>query len=40
MTDAHWLNFYNSMSEVGVFPKGLEPKKGYSLAFVNKGTAK
>jgi NitT/TauT family transport system substrate-binding protein len=40
MTDAHWLNFYNSMSEVGVFPKGLDPKKGYSLAFVNKGIGK
>ncbi len=40
MTDAHWLHFYESMRDVGVFAKGLDPKKGYSLQFVNKGIGK
>lgn len=37
MTDARWASFYDSMASVGVFPKGLDVRRGYSLAFVNKG---
>jgi NitT/TauT family transport system substrate-binding protein len=40
MTDERWLRFYNSMADVGVLPKGLDPKKAYSLEFVNKGVGK
>jgi NitT/TauT family transport system substrate-binding protein len=37
MTDQRWKSFYDTMSNVGVFPKGLDVKKAYSLEFVNKG---
>ena len=37
MTDARWQRFYESMADVGIVPKGMDPKKGYSLEFVNKG---
>ena len=37
MTDARWKNFYETMAAVDVFPKGLDPRKAYSLEFVNKG---
>ena len=37
MTDARWERFYATMSEAGVFPTGLDVKRAYSLAFVNKG---
>src|SRR5260221_10326821 len=40
MTDARWARFYNSMADVGVLPKGVDPKKAYSLEFVNKGVGK
>jgi NitT/TauT family transport system substrate-binding protein len=40
MTDARWSHFYEQMAEVGVLPKGLDPRKGYSLQFVNKGVGK
>jgi NitT/TauT family transport system substrate-binding protein len=40
MTDARWLRFYNSMADVGVLPKGVDPKKAYTLEFVNKGIGK
>ncbi|HTR87393.1 MAG TPA: ABC transporter substrate-binding protein [Reyranella sp.] len=40
MTEARWSRFYTSMADVGVLPKGLDPKKGYSLDFVNKGVGK
>jgi NitT/TauT family transport system substrate-binding protein len=40
MTDARWQHFYDSMAEVGVLPKGLDPKKAYSLEFVNKGVGR
>ena len=40
MTDARWLRFYKSMADVGVVPAGIDPKKGYSLEFVNKGVGK
>jgi len=37
MTDQRWKSFYETMAEAGVFPKGLDWKKAYSLEFVNKG---
>ena len=40
MTDERWARFYKSMAEVGVLPDGLDPKKGYTLEFVNKGVGK
>ena len=40
MTDARWQRFYKSMAELGVLPAGVDPAKGYSLDFVNKGVGK
>jgi NitT/TauT family transport system substrate-binding protein len=37
MTDARWKRFYDTMTAAGVFPKGLDVTKAYSLEFVNKG---
>jgi NitT/TauT family transport system substrate-binding protein len=37
MTDQRWKSFYQTMADAGVFPKGLDVTKAYSLAFVNKG---
>jgi NitT/TauT family transport system substrate-binding protein len=36
MTDARWSEFYRSMADVGVYPKGLEVAKAYTTRFVNK----
>ena len=40
MTDERWARFYAAISAVDVVPKGIDPKKGYSLEFVNKGVGK
>ena len=40
MSDARWKNFYDSMVDVDVVPKGLDVTKAYSLDFVNKGIGK
>jgi NitT/TauT family transport system substrate-binding protein len=37
MTDERWKRFYDTMTAAGVFPKGLDVRKAYSLDFVNKG---
>jgi len=37
MTDARWRRFYETMTDAGVFPRGLDLAKAYSLEFVNKG---
>jgi NitT/TauT family transport system substrate-binding protein len=37
MTDQRWKSFYQTMADAGVFPKGLDVSKAYSLAFVNRG---
>jgi NitT/TauT family transport system substrate-binding protein len=37
MTDARWKHFYETMSDAGVFSSGIDYKKAYSLAFINKG---
>ncbi len=36
MTDARWTRFAAAMVDAGVFPPGLDAKKAYSLAFVNR----
>jgi NitT/TauT family transport system substrate-binding protein len=36
MTDARWAAFYHSMSDVGIYPKGLDVTKAYTLQFVDK----
>jgi NitT/TauT family transport system substrate-binding protein len=36
MTDARWTEFYLSMADVGVYPKGLDVTKAYTLRFVDK----
>ncbi len=36
MTAARWADFYRSMSDVGVYPKGLDVTKAYTLQFVDK----
>ncbi|KUL97121.1 nitrate ABC transporter substrate-binding protein [Bosea sp. WAO] len=40
MTDARWERFYNSMTQAGVLPAGVDFRKAYSLEFVNKGVGK
>jgi NitT/TauT family transport system substrate-binding protein len=40
MSDARWARFCQSMTDVGVLPKGIDPKKAYSLEFVNQGIGK
>ncbi len=36
MTDARWAEFYRSMADVGVYPKGLDVNKAYTTQFVDK----
>ena len=36
MTDARWRDFFNNMSNAGVFPRDLDFRKAYTLQFVNK----
>jgi len=36
MTGARWAEFYHSMADVGVYPKGLDVTKAYTLRFVDK----
>jgi NitT/TauT family transport system substrate-binding protein len=40
MSDARWKNFYDSMVDVDVLPRGLDVARAYSLEFVNKGIGK
>jgi NitT/TauT family transport system substrate-binding protein len=40
MTDERWARLYAAMSAVDVVPKGIDPKRAYSLEFVNKGIGK
>ncbi len=37
MTDARWKEFFDQMVQAGVYPADLDPKKGYTLQFVDKG---
>ena len=36
MTDERWARFYAIMRDTGVYPAGLDVKRGYSLDFVNR----
>ena len=36
MTDARWQAFYRSMADVGVYPKGLDVMKAYTVRFVDQ----
>ena len=38
MTAARWADFYQATSEAGVYPKGLDITKAYTLQFVNHKT--
>lgn len=37
MTDARWQDFYDTMSQAGVYPPGMDFKAAYVTEFVNKG---
>jgi NitT/TauT family transport system substrate-binding protein len=37
MTAVRWSEFYRSMADVGVYPKGLDVGKAYTLRFVDHG---
>jgi NitT/TauT family transport system substrate-binding protein len=36
MTAARWADFYNTMEQQGLYPKGMDIKQAYTLQFVNK----
>lgn len=36
MTDARWRDFFDTMSDAGVYPKDMDYKKAFTLQFVNK----
>jgi NitT/TauT family transport system substrate-binding protein len=36
MTDARWKAFYDEMAAVGLYPKGMDYKRAYTLRFVDK----
>jgi len=40
MSSARWRDFYESMVDVDVLPKGLDVRQAYTLQFVNKGIGK
>jgi NitT/TauT family transport system substrate-binding protein len=37
MSEARWARFLDVMVAAGVYPKGLDPKRAYTLEFVNRG---
>lgn len=37
MTEARWKAFYDEMSAVGLYPRGMDYTKAYTLQFVDKG---
>ena len=36
MSAARWASFYQSSAEQGIYAKGLDPAKAYTLQFVNQ----
>ena len=40
MSDRRWADFYHSMTDVEVLPKGLDVRQAYTLDFVNRGIGK
>ena len=37
MTDARWKVFYEDMAKNGVYPKGMDYSRAYTLQFINRG---
>ena len=37
MTDARWAEFYRVTSTLGMYPKGIDYKRAYTLRFVDHG---
>jgi NitT/TauT family transport system substrate-binding protein len=37
MTDARWADFYRTTSTLGMYPKGIDYKRAYTLRFVDHG---
>jgi NitT/TauT family transport system substrate-binding protein len=37
MTEARWRDFFDVMTQQGLYPKTLDARRAYTLAFVNKG---
>jgi NitT/TauT family transport system substrate-binding protein len=37
MTEARWRDFFDVMAQQGLYPKTLDARRAYTLAFVNKG---
>jgi NitT/TauT family transport system substrate-binding protein len=37
MTDARWGDFYGTTSTLGMYPKGIDFKRAYTLRFVDHG---
>jgi NitT/TauT family transport system substrate-binding protein len=37
MTDARWAEFYNVASTLGMYPRGIDYKRAYTLRFVDRG---
>jgi NitT/TauT family transport system substrate-binding protein len=37
MTEARWRDFFDVMAQQGLYPKTLDDRRAYTLAFVNKG---
>ena len=40
MSADRWKNFYESMVDVDVLPRGLDVARAFTLDFVNKGIGK
>ena len=37
MTDARWTEFYRVTSELGMYPKGIDYRRAYTLRFIGRG---
>jgi NitT/TauT family transport system substrate-binding protein len=37
MTDGRWAEFYKVASTLGMYPKGIDYKRAYTLRFVDHG---
>ena len=39
MSDARWADFFKAVSAQGLYPAGMDPRRAYTLRFVNHGAA-
>jgi NitT/TauT family transport system substrate-binding protein len=37
MTASRWASFTTALIDQGLYPKGTDPTKAYTLSFINKG---